>query len=62
MRIKWGNVILTLMFIISCIDIVYVFTKLCWSTTSLSNYGLLTILLSLIVFYTVGEYLYEEMQ
>lgn len=62
MRIKWGNVMLLILFIVSAIDLAYVFIKVCWSLTSLNTYGLLTTLLSLTIFGTVGEYLYEEMQ
>lgn len=62
MRIKWENVILLTLFIFSCIDLGYIFIKLCWSIASLSFFGVITTLLSLTIFSTVGEYLYEEMQ
>ena len=62
LKIKWGNVILLILFIISTIDLGYVFIKVCWSIASLSLFGVITTLLSLTIFSTVGEYLYEEMQ
>ena len=61
-RIKWGNVILLILFLVSCIDLGYIFIKLCWSIASLSWFGVVTTLLSLTIFSTVGEHLYEEMQ
>lgn len=61
-RYKWLNVILSLMFIVSCLDLGYVFLKLCFSAATLSWFGVVTTLLSLSIFFVVGEYLYDEMQ
>ena len=61
-RIKWLNVILLLLFIASCIDLGYVFFKICFSIASLTWFGVVTTLLSLTIASVVGEYLYDQMQ
>ncbi len=62
MKIKWGNVILAALFIASCLDLGYVFLKLCFSLACLSWFGVVTTLTSLTIASTVGEYLYDQMQ
>ena len=62
MKIKWGNVILAVLFIASCLDLGYVFLKLCFSLAGLSCFGVVTTLTSLTIASTVGEYLYDQMQ
>lgn len=62
MKIKWGNVILALLFVASCLDLGYVFLKLCFSLAGLTWFGVITTLTSLTIVSTVGEYLYEQMQ
>ncbi len=62
MKRKYKNMILSVLFIVSCIDLGYVFLKLCWSIAGLSWFGVVTTLLSLTIASTTGEYLYEQMQ
>lgn len=62
MKIKWGNVTLAVLFIASCLDLGYVFLKLCFSLAGLTWFGVITTLTSLTIVSTVGEYLYEQMQ
>lgn len=62
MKIKWGNVILALLFTASCIDLGYVFLKLCFSLAGLTWFGVITTLTSLTIVSTAREYLYEQMQ
>lgn len=62
MKIKWGNVILAALFITSCLDLGYVFLKLCFSITGLTWFGVVTTLTSLTIASTVGEHLYVQMQ
>ena len=62
MKRKYKNIILSVLFIVSCIDLGYVFLKLCWSIAGLSWFGVVTTLLSLTIASTTGEYLYEQMQ
>lgn len=59
-RIKWTNLLFILLFLASCIDLGYVYIKICWSIASLSFFGVATTLLSLTIFSVVGEYLYDE--
>lgn len=61
-RGKWLNISAALLFITSCIDLVYIFSKLCWSTASLTWFGIITTLLSVAIASNTGEYLYDQMQ
>ena len=61
-RVKWLNVFITILFIVSCIDLSHVFFKLCWSIAGLSWLGVITTILSITVASTTGEYLYDQMQ
>lgn len=62
MRRKYKNMIILVLFIVSCIDLGHVFLKLCWSIAGLSWFGVVTTLLSLTIASTTGEYLYDQMQ
>lgn len=62
MKRKIKNMIILTLFIVSCIDLIYVFFNLCWSIAGLSLFGVITTLLSLTIASTTGEYLYDEMQ
>lgn len=62
MKIKWGNVFLLVIFILSVLNLGYVFIKLCWSIASLSWFGVVTTLFSLMLASVIGEYLIDEMQ
>ena len=62
MKRKYKNMIALALFIVSAIDLGYVFLKLCWSIASLSYFGVVTTLLSLTIASTAGEYLYDQMQ
>ncbi len=61
-RVKWLNVLLSMLFIASCLDLGYVFIKICFSIASLTWFGVITTLLSLTIVSVVGEYLYDQMQ
>lgn len=62
MKIKWGNVFLLAIFMLSVLNLGYVFIKLCWSIASLSWFGVVTTLISLMLASVIGEYLMDEMQ
>lgn len=62
MKRKYRNMILLALFIASCIDLGYVFLKLCWSIAGLSWFGVVTTLLSFTIASTTGEWLYDQMQ
>lgn len=62
MKRKYKNTIALALFIVSAIDLGYVFLKLCWSIAGLSWFGVITTLLSLTIASTTGEYLYDQMQ
>ncbi|MBQ9607832.1 MAG: hypothetical protein IJV15_00135 [Lachnospiraceae bacterium] len=62
MKRKYRNMILLTLFIASCIDLGYVFLKLCWSIAGLSWFGVVTTLLSFTIASTTGEWLYDQMQ
>lgn len=63
MKIKYiFRVLYLLLFIASCIDLGYVFIKLCWSIAGLTWFGIITTLLSLMIVGTAGEYFYDRMQ
>lgn len=62
MKIKWGNVFLLAIFMLSVLNLGYVFIKLCWSIASLSWFGVVTTLISLMLASVIGEYLIDEMQ
>ena len=62
MKRKYRNMILLALFIASCIDLGYVFLKLCWSIAGLSWFGVITTLLSFTIASTTGEWLYDQMQ
>ena len=62
MKIKWGNVILLAIFMLSVLNLGYVFITLCTSLASLTWYGVVETILSLFVASFIGEYLNEEMQ
>lgn len=62
MKRKYKNMIALVLFVISSIDLGYVFIKVCWSIAGLSWFGVITTLLSLTIASTAGEYLYDQMQ
>jgi len=62
MKRKYRNMLLLALFIASCIDLGYVFLKLCWSIAGLSWFGVVTTLLSFTIASTTGEWLYDQMQ
>lgn len=62
MKIKWGNVFLLAIFMLSVLNLGYVFIKLCWSIASLTWFGVVTTLISLMLASVIGEYLIDEMQ
>lgn len=62
MKRKYKNMIALVLFVISSIDLGYVFIKVCWSIAGLTWFGVITTLLSLTIASTVGEYLYDQMQ
>lgn len=62
MKRKYRNMILLTLFIASCIDLGYVFLKLCWSIAGLSWFGVVTTLLSFTIASITGEWLYDQMQ
>lgn len=61
MKIKWGNIFLLLLFMALCLDLIYVFFKLCFSLATLTLFGLITTILSLMAVNVIGKYLYNEM-
>ncbi len=61
-RIKWGNIGVLLMFMVSALLVVSDFITLVTSMASLTYYGTTTGILALIVMDFCGEYLYDEMQ
>ncbi len=62
MKRKYKNMIALVLFVISSIDLGYVFIKVCWSIAGLTWFGVITTLLSLTIASTAGEYLYDQMQ
>ena len=62
MKRKYKNTIALALFIVSAIDLGYVFFTLCWSIAGLTWFGVITTLLSLTIASTTGEYLYDQMQ
>lgn len=62
MRIKWGNVFLLAIFMLSCLNLGYVFVTLCTTLASLTWYGVATTSISLLIASIIGDYLYEQMQ
>ena len=62
MKRKYKNMIALVLFVISSIDLGYVFIKVCWSIAGLTWFGVITTLLSLTIASTTGEYLYDQMQ
>lgn len=62
MKIKWGNVILLAIFMLSVLNLGYTFVTLCTTLASLTWMGVLTTGISLLVASFIGEYLNEEMQ
>lgn len=61
-RIKWGNIGVLAMFMVSTLLIVSDFITLATSMASLTYYGIVTGILALIVMDICGEYLYDKMQ
>jgi hypothetical protein len=62
MKIKWKNVILLAIFMLSVLNLGYTFVTLCTTLASLTWMGILTTGLSLLVASMIGEYLIDEMQ
>lgn len=60
-KVKWFNVFVVILFATSCIDLIYVSLKLSFSTISLSHFGVITVLLSIVTAGMTGEYLYEQL-
>lgn len=61
-RIKWGNIGVLAMFMVSTLLIVSDFITLATSMASLTYYGIVTGIFALIVMDICGEYLYDKMQ
>lgn len=61
-RIKWKNIILMLIFIISCLVLIHDYFVIVTSLAQFTALGVITNLLALTLVGTIGEYLYEEMQ
>lgn len=62
MRIKWGNVILAIIFVISCLVVLKDAVTIATSLASFTLYGVITNVLALGLINFTGEYLYEQMQ
>lgn len=61
-RIKWKNIILMFIFIISCFVLIHDYFVIVTSLAQFTALGVITNLLALTLVGTIGEYLYEEMQ
>ena len=61
-RIKWKNILLILVFIVSCIVLIHDYLIIATSLAQFTFIGVVTNLLALTLASTIGEYLYDEMQ
>lgn len=61
-RIKWKNVFLLIIFVISCFVLLHDYLIVATSIAKFTMFGVITNLLALTLVSTIGEYLYEEMQ
>lgn len=60
--IKWKNILLILLFIVSCIVLIYDYLIIVTSLAQFTFIGVITNILALTLASTIGEYLYDEMQ
>lgn len=61
-KIKWGNVIMAILFIVSSLYVLSGAITLATSLASITLYGAINGILALVVINFTGEYLYEQMQ
>lgn len=61
-RIKWGNLCLSIIFIICSLIVINDLIKIIFYQATLTYFGTITSLLSSIIINITGEYLYDEMQ
>lgn len=61
-RIKWKNILLILVFIVSCIVLIHDYLIIVTSLAQFTFIGVITNILALTLASTIGEYLYDEMQ
>lgn len=61
-RIKWGNVIILAIFIVSVLFVINDFITLTINLASLTYYGFATEILALLLIDICGEHLYDEMR
>lgn len=61
-RIKWKNILLILIFIVSCVVLIHDYLIIVTSLAQFTFIGVITNILALTLASTIGEYLYDEMQ
>lgn len=61
-KIKWLNIILLILFIISCLVVLKDVVIISTSFKSFTLYGIITNIIAWLLIGNIGEYLYDEMQ